>query len=99
MSNASLHRLDLSWNGLENEGVMAIGEMLSMNLGIKELNLISTRAGAQACLIVAEGLKVIFCLHPFIHNGGWKRISRKSISSSCDLYARPLQDSNIFQCS
>lgn len=58
MSNATLHHLDLSWNGLENEGVMAFGEMLSMNLGIKTLNLISTRAGAEACLIVAEGLKV-----------------------------------------
>ena len=58
MANESLQHLDLSWNGLENEGAIQLGEMLSINLGLKSLNLMHTRTGTEGSLVIAEGLRV-----------------------------------------
>lgn len=58
MTNGSLQHLDLSWNGLENDGAIQLGEMLSINLGLKSLNLMNTRTGTEGSLVLAEGLKV-----------------------------------------
>lgn len=57
-SNATLQSLNLSWNGIESRGVMHMGEMLHINLGLKRLDLSSTRVGPEACMVLAEGLKV-----------------------------------------
>ena len=57
MTNGSLQSLDLSWNGLENDGAMQLGEMLSINLGLRSLNLTNTRTGTDGSLVLAEGLK------------------------------------------
>lgn len=57
-SNATLQHLNLSWNGLESKGVVYLGEMLQVNLGLKYLDLSSTRVGPDACLVLAEGIKV-----------------------------------------
>ncbi len=48
----------MAWNGLENEGCGAMGEMLMANCGLKLLDLGHTRMGGEACLLLAEGLKV-----------------------------------------
>ena len=57
--NASLQHLDLSWNGLQTRGVTHFGDVLRRNVGLKFLGLSKTRTGAEACLVLAEGIKVI----------------------------------------
>jgi hypothetical protein len=57
-ANATLHTLNLAWNGLENQGGGALGEMLSANMGLRKLDLSHARLGSEACLLLAEGLKV-----------------------------------------
>ena len=59
--NATLTRLDLSWNGLEDEGVSRLGDMLQKNKALKHLDLTNTRMGSAACLFIAEGIKVSYC--------------------------------------
>lgn len=56
--NATLQELDISWNGIESAGVASFGEALQYNLCLKYLDLSSTRVGADACLVLAEGIKV-----------------------------------------
>jgi hypothetical protein len=57
-ANATLHTLSLGWNGLENQGGGALGEMLATNMGLRKLDLSHARLGSEACLLLAEGLKV-----------------------------------------
>ena len=56
--NNKLARLNLSWNGLENGGVCALGAMLGRNDCLSWLDLTNTRMGAEACLMLSEGIKV-----------------------------------------
>ena len=58
MANECLEHFDLSWNGLENEGAVQLGEMLSINLSLKSLNLMHTRTGTEGSLVIADGLRV-----------------------------------------
>eukprot|EP00210_Caulerpa_lentillifera_P000859 g832.t1 len=69
ITNSSVQYLDLSWNGLQSEGVLHMGEMLSINLGLKTLNLMSTRTGTEGCLALAEGLKSNNTLESIILDG------------------------------
>lgn len=57
-SNTALQEFNLSWNGIETQGVMHFGEMLQDNLGLKFLDLSSTRVGPDACIVLAEGIRV-----------------------------------------
>jgi hypothetical protein len=50
--------LVLCWNGLEAGGGTAMGEMLALNMGLKQLDLSHCRLGPEACLLLGEGLKV-----------------------------------------
>jgi hypothetical protein len=55
---ATLHVLNLSWNGLEDEGGVALGKVIAFNMGLRTLDLSATRVTASTCEALSEGLKV-----------------------------------------
>ena len=53
--NQALEYLSLAWNGLDDQGGKHVGEMLRFNTKLLELDLSSTRAGSEACMVISEG--------------------------------------------
>lgn len=51
-----LQALDLSWNGLENDGCSALAAALAENHGLRNLDLSCTRMGAPACSGLGQAL-------------------------------------------
>lgn len=67
-ANATLSKLVLAWNGLE-EGASALGDMLAANMGLKHLDLSHCRVGAEQCLMLGEGLKSNVVLEVLLLSG------------------------------
>ena len=57
-ANATLAALSLAWNGLESSGGGAFGDALALNVGLRRLDLSNCRLGPDACLMLANGLRV-----------------------------------------
>jgi len=54
--NTTLEDLDLSWNGLGEEGCRALGAALPHNHTLRELDLTSNRVSAMAVSLLLPGL-------------------------------------------
>lgn len=60
-ANATLSKLSLAWNGLE-EGTCALGDMLSANMGLKHLDLSHCRCEGE-CTCSKEPFVRSHCAH------------------------------------
>lgn len=67
-ANATLYKLVLAWNGLE-EGASALGDMLAANMGLKHLDLSHCRVSSEACMMLGEGLKSNVTLEVLLLSG------------------------------
>ncbi len=68
-SNSSLARLALAWNGLDNAGGCAFGEMLAVNMGLHHLDLQNTRLASRACVMLGDGIKANVVLQTLLLAG------------------------------
>ena len=64
-----LQALDLSWNGLENEGCTALAAALAENHGLRSLDLSCTRMGALACAGLGQALRQNTTIDTLLVNG------------------------------
>lgn len=64
-----LQSLDLSWNGLETKGALAVVNALASNKGLTLLNLSSTRMSDHTCPCVAAALTTNSVLEHLMLNG------------------------------
>ena len=61
-----LHRINLAWNGFDNESAEALAETVTENTTLKELDLTGNRLSDQAIVLLAEGLQKNDGLHRLI---------------------------------
>ena len=57
-ANCSLQTLDISWNGLADEGAAAFGESLKENNTLTDLDLTNNRISTEGALAFAKGLQI-----------------------------------------
>ena len=57
-ANCSLQALDISWNGLADEGAAAFGESLKENNTLIDLDLTNNRISTEGALAFAKGLQI-----------------------------------------
>ena len=57
-ANCSLQNLDISWNGLADEGAAAFGESLKENNTLTDLDLTNNRISTEGALAFAKGLQI-----------------------------------------
>lgn len=69
LSEADLQSLDLSWNGLETKGAVAVINASSHNQGLTMLSLASTRMADHACSRIAAALTQNSTLEQLMLNG------------------------------
>jgi Ran GTPase-activating protein (RanGAP) involved in mRNA processing and transport len=55
-NNTTLERLELDWNGLGPEGVLALAETLQQNSKLSHVNLSGNRIGSEGVVALAESL-------------------------------------------
>ena len=65
-TNVRLHRVNLAWNGFDNESAEALAETITENTTLKELDLTGNRLSDQAIVLLAEGLERNDGLHRLI---------------------------------
>lgn len=68
--NATLKHLDLSWNGLGNEGALALGEALKFNSTLVHLNLSNNRLNNEGVGMLCRGLEANDTLRVLLVGGG-----------------------------
>eukprot|EP00854_Cymbomonas_tetramitiformis_P024083 gene24083-29227_t len=61
-TNKALEYLNISWNGVEDEGGQYFGEMLKDNEFLKSLDMSHTRIGPEACMVISDGCINNSCL-------------------------------------
>lgn len=66
---AAVQFLDLSWNGLEDPGCVALADALAENAGLHTLDLSNTRLGPAACAPLAKALRRNGALQMLFVNG------------------------------
>ena len=57
-ANCTLQILDMSWNGIADEGAAAFGESLKENNTLIDLDITNNRISTEGALALAKGLQI-----------------------------------------
>jgi Ran GTPase-activating protein (RanGAP) involved in mRNA processing and transport len=100
-NNTTLERLELDWNGLGPEGVMAFAETLQQNSKLSHVNLSGNQIGSEGVVALAESLRYnstlqeLILKHNHIDNNGAFALTMALGKPSCAVKTVNWQDNSF----